>query len=74
MVLPCDAQTSSEVAQVNSIQPAFLAGVEDPCFAAAQQCAEHAASIHLHLGVIARSEWDCATPFLQGEPLLLLLC
>ena len=50
--MPSDAQTSAEAVQVNSIESAFLAGVEGPCFAAIQQCAEHAASLHLHLGVV----------------------
>ena len=40
-----------ETTQVEGIQSALLAGVQGPCFAATEQCAEHAGLIYLHLGV-----------------------
>ena len=51
MVSPCDAKNSSEAAQVKGVEPLLLAGVEGPCSAAVEQCAEYTGSTHVHLGV-----------------------
>ena len=50
-ILPGDAQDPTETTQVEGIKSALLTGVQGPCFAAIEQCTEHARLIDLHLGV-----------------------
>ena len=50
-VLPGDAKESAEAAHVESIQPAFLVGVEGPCFTAVEESAQYTGLVDSHLGV-----------------------
>ena len=48
--MPGDSQDLYETTQVEGIKSAPLVRVQDPCFAAVEQCAEHAGLTDLHLG------------------------
>ena len=50
MIMQGDAQDLYETTRVEGIKSAPLVRVQGPCFAAVEQCAEHASLTDLHFG------------------------
>ena len=72
-IMPGDAQDPSRTTQVEGIKSAFLAEIQDPCFAAIEQRAGHTGFIDLHFGVDGQ-HGVVPDPSGQTGPLPLLPC